>query len=339
MKQLLLFCALILSAFLQAQPPEFSPFICGTASSNQLTRFVLVNGQPAEAGADWAGVIDSDGLLVGVAAIQNFTGPTGSGCPSGPGFVMEVYGRDGTNFNNLNCGLNFGEDFLVTIWDDSEGVFYDISETYQYAGGFNAYPAPAGGVCATVNANVFSTLPVTFAGLSAREVAGKVALDWSTASESGNDYFEVQHSTTLGNFVTVGQVDGAGDSHELLDYAFVHGTPAVGTNYYRIKQVDFEGTFTHSGIIPVDVTTVQARAVSLFPNPAAGGYFNLNVGSDWNVDNVGVSIVNAVGRRVMAFRQDVTATRQVTTVDLAAGMYLVRVKGGKQTTTKRLIVR
>lgn len=182
-------------------------------------------------------------------------------------------------------------------------------------------------------------LPVTFANLSARDLGGKVIINWSTASESGNEYFEVEHATTSGNFASVGEVAGAGDSQELINYDLVHDTPVVGTNFYRIKQVDFEGTYSYSGIIPVEVATVQSEAVTLFPNPSATGYFNLNVGSDWQVDNVSVSVLNAVGRRVMEWNQDVTATRQVMTTDLAAGIYLVRVEGGKRTSTKRLVIR
>lgn len=337
MKQFLLFAFSILTTLVFAQPAQFE-MPCGTTASNQLNRFVTVNGLTAESGADWAAVIDSDGFTVArgeVFDLANF-----NGCATAPAFSMEVYGNDNLGICDLSYGLNFGEDFQVVIWDASSGVFYTISETLTYQGGFSNYPAPAGGTsCTTVDAADASVFPVTFTNLSARDLSGKVAINWSTASESGNEYFEVEHSNRLGGFTAIGRVEGAGDSQELLDYDFVHGTPVAGTNYYRIKQVDFEGTFTYSGIIPVDVSAVQADKVTLFPNPAATGYFNLNVGSGWNVGEVSVTVTNVVGRRVMDWTQDVTATRQIITSDLAAGMYLVRVEGGKRTSTKRLIVK
>lgn len=342
MKQFILFFLLCSGISLNGQSVFGDDSFCSTGDVKLLVRFVTVDGQPAVPGQDSVAVIDSDGIVVGKAPVINLSGY--QGCADQPGFSMNVFGA--TAFTPQFCtpaeyGLNSGETFRVTIYDGNTGLFYESDEQFTFTSPGSPFspPSGAGSQCDIEDYSLPSNLPVTFASLSARDLGGKVRIDWATASESGNEYFEVEHSNTLGNFVALGRLAGAGESQQLLNYGFVHDNPAVGTNYYRIKQVDFEGAFSYSGIVPVEVATVQSEQVTVFPNPAASGYFNLNVGSDWNVSSVNVSVLNAVGRRVMEWNQDVTATRQVMTTDLAAGIYLVRVEGGKRTSTKRLIIK
>lgn len=72
---------------------------------------------------------------------------------------------------------------------------------------------------------------------------------WSTASERDNDYFEVEHSMDGENFTLINTTQGVGNSQQLVNYSFVHNTPELGTNYYRLKQTDIDGTSsTHKTI-------------------------------------------------------------------------------------------
>jgi len=280
MKQFLLVFLTLSSMLLVAQPAQFEEITCGTTASTQLNRYLEIDGfQPST--DDWAAVFDSDGYTVARGQVYDYVYDN---CPTALGVSIEVYGDDGLAICAPGFGLNAGETFNLVVWDADMDVFYESSETLTFTASFAPFPGPGGDNCASINADQNSPFPVTFSALSARDLGGKV----------------------------------------LLDYDAVHDNPAMGINYYRIKQVDFEGTFSFSGIIPVEVAAAQAQAVTVFPNPAATGFFNVNVGSDWQVDNVSVSVL---------------ATRQVMTTDLAAGIYLVRVEGGKKTTTKRLVIR
>lgn len=336
MKNFTLILALLAPLFLIAQPAQFEQ-PCGTQSFNQLNRFITINGFAAEPGQDWAAVIDSDGFTVARGAITTLT--NFQGCPDAPAISMNVFRAPaGFSVCPSDYGLNNGEMFRVTVWDASTGIFYELPEVITAPSDNLNYGAPTGGACSVQDADQVSALPVTFASLSAQNRGGKVTIDWATASESGNEYFEVEHSTRLGGFVALGRVEGAGESQSLRSYDFVHDAPVQGTNYYRIRQVDFEGTFSYSGIVPVEVSTTQAGKVSIFPNPATGN-FNVSAGAGWNVETVSVTVLNTVGRRVMEWKQDVNATRNVMTTDLAAGIYLIRVEGGDRSTTQRLIVK
>ena len=114
-------------------------------------------------------------------------------------------------------------------------------------------------------------LPVTFAGFSAKANPEGTELNWQTATESNNDYFSVERSTDGRIFFAIGEVSGYGDSDVERDYQFVDKTPVAGrTNYYRLRQVDFDGAESFSPV--VNVTVGETIASWTFgPNPAAPG--------------------------------------------------------------------
>ncbi len=94
-----------------------------------------------------------------------------------------------------------------------------------------------------------STIPVELSDFRAFPVkdAG-VRLEWQTATEESNDYFQIEHSKDGQNFNAIGQVEGAGTTREARSYTFTHDLPQPGANYYRLKQVDFDEAFSYSPV-------------------------------------------------------------------------------------------
>jgi hypothetical protein len=113
-------------------------------------------------------------------------------------------------------------------------------------------------------------LPVTLTTLHG-ECNGKRALiSWTTASEHNNDYFVVERSDDAVNFVEVGRVAGAGNSIEMLSYNYADYSIRTGENYYRLTQVDYDGTRTTSEIIEVHCSgnvPLGDPDVYVYPNP------------------------------------------------------------------------
>lgn len=114
-------------------------------------------------------------------------------------------------------------------------------------------------------------LPVKLTFLRANHQDEGVVLDWETASEQDNAYFQVEHSTHGNNFQAIGELPGKGTVHTANKYHFVHGNPSNGVNYYRLKQVDYDGKFEYSKIVSVVIR--QEEPVSIFPNPTDGPLF------------------------------------------------------------------
>lgn len=109
--------------------------------------------------------------------------------------------------------------------------------------------------------------PVELVDFQAEEQNGSVLLYWETASEYNNDYFEIQHSLDGSHFYTIGKQAGMGNSQVRQQYVFEHSQPARGTNYYRLRQVDFDGDFEFSDMESVKLAQGEEGFV-LRPNPA-----------------------------------------------------------------------
>jgi hypothetical protein len=136
-------------------------------------------------------------------------------------------------------------------------------------GARNAFSLPATGA-----------LPVQLADFTATATPSRsVQLAWATASELNSSFFEVQHSLDGRTFAAVGQVAGHGNSIQPLTYSFTDTKPsAAATNYYRLRQVDLDGTSTFS---PVQAVTLAAGSspvqFTAAPNPTTPGNLHLQV--------------------------------------------------------------
>ncbi len=94
----------------------------------------------------------------------------------------------------------------------------------------------------------------------------KPSLYWRTASELDNSHFEVERSADSRRWHAIGEVGGQGTSNGIKDYYFKDERPLPGSNYYRLKQVDFDGDFEYSKIVS---TIIGHGKVALSPNPAS----------------------------------------------------------------------
>ncbi len=155
--------------------------------------------------------------------------------------------RSGCNSNKL---LNFGSITIGECNDGQPGSPFSFAEING-----------AGGV------SIFGLLPVELIRFEGKQKNESVHLSWRTASEVGNDYFLVEHSVDGRRFEALSKIAGAGNSEVVLDYDFVHKTPRPGVNYYRLRQVDYDGHSTVSAAIAVRFRAGDER-ITLFPNPA-----------------------------------------------------------------------
>ncbi|HKK80001.1 MAG TPA: hypothetical protein VJ933_10245 [Phaeodactylibacter sp.] len=107
-------------------------------------------------------------------------------------------------------------------------------------------------------------LPISLLDFSAQRAGDQVRLRWQTATELNNDYMAVEHSVDGRSFTEIGRVSGAGTTQEPQQYTLTHTEPAAGVNYYRLRQVDFDGQFEYFG--PVSVRLPGSTAVlQLYP--------------------------------------------------------------------------
>ena len=95
----------------------------------------------------------------------------------------------------------------------------------------------------------------------------EVILRWETASEEDNSHFVVERSADGNSFEAIGTVAGNGTTSEINHYSLVDKDPYYGYNYYRLKQVDFDGDYEYSQIETVIISSQDVPDVIIYPNP------------------------------------------------------------------------
>jgi Secretion system C-terminal sorting domain/Bacterial Ig domain len=185
-------------------------------------------------------------------------------------------------------------------------------------------------------------LPVTLVSFQAKAVrAVDARLDWRTASEQNNDRFEVQRSFDGRAFENIARVSGQGTTSSATTYTHTDagvGKRAAGPVYYRLRQVDRDGTDSYSPVQIVRFGKAATPAISLFPNPTTA-ITRLDL-SELPAGTYQVRVLDNVGRQVLATTGTGGSTEPLA-LDLQAvakGTYIVLVRGtdGKQI-AKRLV--
>lgn len=121
------------------------------------------------------------------------------------------------------------------------------------------------GGTATTNCGIL-ILPVELSSWKVNSFETHNELSWTTLSERNSSYFAIQRSSDGGFWETISVTPGAGNSNETLSYQFADESPLIGTNYYRLLQVDTDGTSVYSDVISAN--NQQVKEMSVYPNPA-----------------------------------------------------------------------
>lgn len=173
-----------------------------------------------------------------------------------------------------------------------------------------------------------SLLPVELTHFSGKESEGEVVLSWQTASEVNNDYFQVEHSTDGRVFKPLGIINGHGTTSEKNDYSFVHQQPGAGINYYRLKQVDFDGGYAYSDVIAL---AVAADGIVIRPNPTSSQVEIIGE----NLTGSFVKVMDSMGR--MIYSLELTDSNTINLSDHPRGIYIFIIQTAGQSIVKRIV--
>ena len=179
-------------------------------------------------------------------------------------------------------------------------------------------------------------LPIELISFAASVVDKSVNTQWSTASETNNDYFNLERSSNGIDFEVVGFVKGSGNSTIQRDYFYNDRYPLKGISYYRLKQTDYDGQFTYSDIVPVKVSS---KGIWVFPNPANGKLFL--IANQFEREKMKVELLDISGRVVLSneYEQSDESPIEIDISDLGKGVYCLVCKSVSNTFSERIIVR
>ncbi len=216
----------------------------------------------------------------------------------------------------------------------SNGTDWTIKDTTTLALGPNAYV----GIAYTRNSNtgldtvlvdnvalrISGALSVNLVNFTGKNEANKkTLLSWTTTGEINNDHFEIQKSGTNTDFKTIGTVRGNGTTSQTHNYSFTDNFPEDGDNYYRLREIDINGTVSYS---PIVIVRFNFKKIAIYPNPAQNKIYITNNDNFSKGRNVYVQLVDYSGKTLYK-QQSKTDGINIITFDIPAkisnGMYIL----------------
>ena len=260
------------------KPEAFSPVIIQPANSNGLVEFkieyVKANGNPKEISKfsvtaydiDGAsGIHEVDALNLGVGGTVSYLSNT---------LQISVV-QNGSEFMATNiAGINYpGTDtsakevmFTVTNTKVSSFIYKagsNNSNSFNYTRLFAIYFKAFDYVAA-------APLPVKYLSFTGNAVNKSVVLNWTTAQETNNNYFEIERSFTGKDFASIGIALDGFENGTKKEYSFKDNASSLENKeviYYRLKQFDNNGKFSYSTILVVRLKSISKVDIQVSPNP------------------------------------------------------------------------
>lgn len=177
-----------------------------------------------------------------------------------------------------------------------------------------------------------SALPIKLNSFNAKLLGSTTLLSFSTATELNNSHFAIERSADARNFTEIGRVQGAGTTQVPQSYTFTDEKPLAGTNYYRLRQVDFDGTESFSPV--VSVVFGKTGSISIAPSPATD---RVHIQLEAALTNDGRwQVFDNTGRQVLSGNWEAESADFDLDVNvLPEGMYTFRLAVGTQVQVKQ----
>jgi hypothetical protein len=176
-------------------------------------------------------------------------------------------------------------------------------------------------------------LPVELTRFSAQAAKGKVQLQWATAVERNSAAFVVERSATGEGFTAVAETKAQGNSAQATVYAATDAKPLAGLSYYRLRQVDRDGTTTYSQVLTVLVEAFN-QPLSLYPNPATDRLI-LDL-STAPAAPCAVRLTSLTGQAMLTATLPGGQAPELSLAGLPAGLYLLHVRTAAGSTVQRI---
>lgn len=173
-----------------------------------------------------------------------------------------------------------------------------------------------------------TVLPVELLSFTGERQNKIHVLNWETAGEVNNDYFALERSIDGVTFVEINRQDGALNSSTLRTYTFTDVNPAMGMNYYRLRQVNINGTYSFSNIVALEQMATTIMVSNIHPNPTDENMF-LDITTSEETD-IWIEVYDMYGKLVIAKKVHNETGMQTYTIEterLSQGVYNLRVTG------------
>lgn len=292
----------------------------GTIGSGNTTTYTFANKEIMQ--ITWGAASSYPGLMV----VQYYSGdtppnPNGPTANYGDGYWFFTPGSGSLTSGTYTITTNFGPHETGSIVSPNTATIYAKTKTVASTDYWFSYSAGSGNEESDTDYSTdpktvvvrglseFSSgaltdtsdpLPVELIGFYGKRVKDLVELTWITALEKDNDYFTIERSNDGSTFHDIANVAGKGNSAIKQFYFSIDNEPIKGLSYYRLKQTDFDGTFSYSKVIAINFETTPELLV--YPNPSSKEFF-VSIDGLNATEKVYFSITDALGRTVQQFER------------------------------------
>ena len=271
--------------------------------------------------------------------------------PSNYNCLVRMYG---TNYNTLAEWQATGKDLNSVSKLVNFVSATDLHLTGLSNGDTDLIATPIAGITTDIDGNTRNALypykgadeasvalPVELISFTAAAENQKVILKWTTATELNNNGFEIQRRVAESDFATVGFVRGEGTTTNQREYFYIDKELVDGKYFYRLKQIDFNGSYEYSNVIEIDVRGLDDYALEQnYPNP-----FNPATTIGYvlkDKSNAKLTLLNAIGEEVAVLvneEQDKGFHKvDFSASNLPSGVYFYRLQAGDYTSVKKMIL-
>ncbi len=292
----------------------------------------------------------------------------------GSGYVVGLSKATETRTEDSSVVFNFNQTYLFVLKyifnpaaaDDDQVVLYAYDNTFPLTEpgspiltigpigtGVSNDPANIGAVAIRQGTNTptglvdgiriatdwNSIIPVELTSFNASVNGTNVLLKWTTATEINNSGFDIERRASTGDWKKIGFVPGAGTTSEKQSYTFSDKNLNKGKYQYRLRQVDFDGTFEYSKVVEVEILSpAKFELAQNYPNP-----FNPTTAISFTIPqsgNVKLAVYNLLGQEVAVlvneFREAGTYDVEFNASKLNSGVYLYKLEANGLTLTKKM---
>lgn len=247
--------------------------------------------------------------------------------------VLKIVKVSNTPISTVTAGNYTG--YTIEQQAATLGTFgADVTLTATFNTGFSGFGVGDPGAPPTI------LLPMDLMTFEAKRVEKDVQLNWITQNEIDVDYYTLEKSSDGGQFEVINQQSAIGNGRSNdNNYNYLDTRPYVGVNYYRLGQVDVDGTQTYSRVVAINFEEKTQPVITLAPNPAQN---NLTV--DYNTSEEGtisIEVYDVIGQ-LMSSSTDLPVEKGGNIILLNVreypnGVYILRVKQGGQASTRRFV--
>jgi len=289
------FSATTAATFSEDEPGDVEFQFCGSIENNSWYQFTASNT------TETFDIVSVTGCTGGIQAEVYDISYTAGGCCDVFTSVSNCYNPASTALGVVTAtGLTVSQDYMLMV-DGQGGANCDFT------------------IAGWTGINILPVEMLSFYGYTYEK---ENLLTWTTVAEANNDYFIIEKSTNGVDYTKIGTVNGNGNSTSKIDYSFSDNEINFTLAYYRLKQVDFDGTHVETGTIKM---TKELNNVYSFPNPATNE-LNFTFNSDYNGD-VTIDYIDVSGK-IFSEKAIINSSmnyRSALFQDLSSGIYFTRI--------------